>query len=586
MTLMELVVGVALFAVVAVSAFQAFSNIIKVITVSRNKVVAMALANEQFEIIRNLPYVDVGIVNGVPSGKIPHIQTLTRNNVAFTVTATIRNIDDPYDGTIGGDPNDLSGADYKLVELEIECAFCQNFNPIFVNTQVAPKNLETASTNGALFVRVFDANGQPIPDADVHIENNLINPAVVIYDTTNVSGVLQIVDVPPGDFAYEITVGKSGYTSDQTYAPGAVGNPNPIKPHATVAVQQVTQISFAIDQESTMNISTLSQTCAPVSSVDFNLQGFRLIGTNPDVLKYNQNYSTSGAGIKTVAGLEWDTYDLSVSDIAYDLAGTNPIFPVVLSPNAVLEVELVVAPTDPNSLLVVVKDLATGLPLANADVLLQKTGYSNTLITGFGFISQTDWSGRDGQATSTDPTRYFSSSNIDVNNPNGEVKLSNFFGVYDSSGTLTSSTFDTGVPNNFHQLLWQPGDQPPLSGVDSVKFQIATNDTETWNFLGPDGTDLTFYTTSNTNISSVHNGDQFLRYRLFLETVDTSVSPNISNVSFTFTSSCIPPGQVLFSGLDSGDYDISISHQDYNSYSSQVSVGNGWQQHEVSLDPL
>src|SRR3989344_4769359 len=198
MTLMELVVSVALFAVVATSAFQAFSNIIKVITVSRNRVIAMSLVNEQFEIIRKLPYVDVGVVDGIPDGRVPYAQTLTRNNITFTVTATIRNIDDPYDGTIGGDPNDLSPADYKLVELEIECSLCSNFNPVFVNTKVAPKNLETASDNGALFVRVFDANGQPVTDASVHIENNQVNPSIVIDDTTNISGMLQVVDVPPG----------------------------------------------------------------------------------------------------------------------------------------------------------------------------------------------------------------------------------------------------------------------------------------------------------------------------------------------------------------------------------------------------
>ena len=366
-----------------------------------------------------------------------------------------------------------------------------------------------------------------------------------------------------------------------------MGNPNPIKPHATVALQQVTQISFIIDEESTMNISTVTQTCSPVSSVDFSLKGDRLIGTNPDVFKFDQNYITGGAGTKTVSGLEWDTYSLLLTDTSYDLAGTNPIFPVSLVPNALQEVMLVVAPTNPRNLLAVVKDLATGLPLANATVRLEKTGYDETLMTGLGFISQTNWDGGSGQATSSDPSMYFSSSNVDIDNPSGELKLTNFLGTYDGSGTLTSSTFDTGAPNNFQQLLWQPGDQPILSGVDSVKYQIATNnDTETWNFLGPDGTASTFYTTSNTNISSVHNSNQFLRYKLYLSTADTSISPNVSNISFTFTSSCIPPGQVLFNGLGSGTYDLTISHEDYATSSTQVSVSNNWQQQEVLLSPL
>ena len=102
--------------------------------------------------------------------------------------------------------------------------------------------------------------------------------------------------------------------------------------------------------------------------------------------------------------------------------------------------------------------------------------------------------GDSGQATTTDLTRYFSSNNVAVNNPAGETKLNGSFGVYDLNGDLTSSTFDTGSVSNFHQLFWLPADQPPATGADSVRMQIATNnDGETWNFVGPDGSATSFY---------------------------------------------------------------------------------------------
>ena len=219
-SLIEVVVGIAVFLIVTLGIYQGYVALLSAVRTSRFKVTATALANEQLEIIRNLPYADVGISGGLPNGKILENQVISRDGVEFNIEATIRNIDDPFDGTIGGDPNDLSPADYKLVELEISCPSCDNFSPLRFTSHVAPRNLETASTNGALFVRVFDANGQPIQGADVHIENNQAIPPFVINDTTNNKGILQIVDAPPCDEAYEITVSKTGYSEEKTYLTG------------------------------------------------------------------------------------------------------------------------------------------------------------------------------------------------------------------------------------------------------------------------------------------------------------------------------------------------------------------------------
>lgn len=585
-TLVETLVSAAVFAVVAVGIYNAYTAVLTVISSSRAKIVAMDLANEEFEIIRNLPYADVGIMSGIPAGKLNHVQTLTRSGYAFTATTTVRNIDDPFDGTLGGSPNDLSPADNKLVEIEIGCVACKNFQPIFVNTKVAPKNLETASTNGALFIKVLDANGQPVPDANVHVENNARTPAIMIDDSTNVNGMLQIVDAPPDVNAYEITVTKSGYTTDKTYKPGAVGNPNPLKPHATVALQQVTQASFVIDRVSELDISTVTKTCAAVPSVGLSVAGTRLIGGNPDVLKYSQNHTTSGAGLKVLQNMEWDTYNIALNDATYDIVGTNPAVPMALAPNNTQTLQLVVAASRPKTLVVSVKDSGSGLPLASSTVELTQGAFDETLITGRGFLAQTDWSGGSGQDVFTDATQYKTSSNVDVTAPSGEVKLHNSFGTYETNGTLVSSTFDTGSASNFHQLFWLPADQPPAAGSQSARLQIATNnDGETWDFKGPDGTAGTYYTAAISDISAAHDNDRYLRYKIFLSTDDTSVTPNISDVSFTFTSSCVPPGQVAFTDLDSGNYVLSVWRDGYTSASIPISLTGSWQSIDVPLTP-
>ena len=586
-TLIEIIVGLAVFLILSLSIYQAYISLLETIRASRLKVVATALANEQFEIIRNLPYTDVGIVGGLPSGKIQQNQTLTRDNTEFSAKTNIRNIDDPFDGTIGGNPNDLSPADYKFVELEVSCSSCKNFRPLSFTTNVAPKNLEGASVNGALFIQVFDANGQPVQGANVHVANNQASPPFAIDDTTNNNGLLQIVDTPPGVGAYEIIVSKQGYSQEKTYAIDSPENPNPTKPHASVAEQQATQISFAIDKTSSLNVTSATEICSPVGNIAFSLKGTKLIGADPDILKYAQNYATNSSGIKNINGLEWDTYNFSLNDNDYDIIGAIPLLPSNLGPDTEQNLKLVIAPKNPLSLLVTVKDVSTHLPLSGANVTLEKTGYNNSLVTGRGFLIQTDWSGGAGQENFIDRSKYFDSDgNIDIDNPSGELRLKKTFDEYESSGNLISSTFDTGPESNFYQILWKPQDQPPETGSDNIKFQIATNsDTTNWNFLGPDGTPNTFYTLANANINPIHSGDRYLRYKIFLQTADTNFTPNIAEVAFTFSSLCVPSGQVIFTGLTSGDYTLTVLKSGYQTSINTVNISTSWQQNEVILNP-
>jgi hypothetical protein len=585
--MIELLVGVTVFTIIAIAVYGAYTSIFNTVYISRSRLEAVDLSNELLEVVRNLPYSDVGISGGIPSGKLLHNQTLTRGGSTFDVTTTVRNVDDPFDGTLGGTPNDLSPADFKLVEIEINCAQCQKFTPIVVTTRVAPKNLETASTNGALFVRVFDANGNPVSDANVHIENNSAVPPIVIDDVTNVNGMLQIVDAPPGVNAYDIQVTKSGYSTDKTYQ-STVSNPNPSKPRATVALQQVTQLSFVIDRVSTLSVNSVTQTCTPVGSIDFNLKGGKLVGTVPDVLKYDSNKVTSAGGLLSINNLEWDTYSFTLIDAVYELIGVNPTSPINLLPNSTQSLQLVVAPKNPRTVFVMVKDSVSNLPVSDVDVTISKAGFTSvTSATGQGYITQTDWSGGSGQATTTDFTRYSSSDgNVEVGSPAGDMVLRTVFGEYVYSGYLESSSFDTGSISNFQKILWTPVDQPVGAGTPNVRFQIATNNTgANWDFRGPDNTSSTYYTTSNQNINSANNGNQFLRYKVFLDTVSTTSTPNISDVSFTYTSQCTPPGQVYFSGLPSGTYNLHLTKAGYVTQDVSVNVNTDWQSVEVVLIP-
>jgi hypothetical protein len=228
------------------------------------------------------------------------------------------------------------------------------------------------------------------------------------------------------------------------------------------------------------------------------------------------------------------------------------------------------------------------LPLSGATVKLETAGFSEELITGRGFLRQSDWSGGSGQADYTDQTKYFESDgNIETENPSGEIKLKEALGFYAPSGALTSSAFDTGSASNFYQLLATPQDQPAETGADNVKLQVATNlDNATWNFKGPDGTSDTYYSVADSNINAVHNGDRYFRYRIYLGTASTTYTPNVGEVSFTFSSLCVAPGQVMFSGLVSTDYSLTITKTGYQTSTIDIlNISSPWKHQEITLMP-
>jgi hypothetical protein len=110
--------------------------------------------------------------------------------------------------------------------------------------------------------------------------------------------------------------------------------------------------------------------------------------------------------------------------------------------------------------------------------------------------------------------------------------------AYRSSGTLESSSHDTGYAADFNTVSWTT-DVPSNT---LVRFQIATNnDNATWDFKGTDGASGTYYTASGTGIWSGHDGDRYIKYKAFLTTSDSSLTPVLHDVSISFTQQIAAP---------------------------------------------
>lgn len=585
-TLVEVLIGAVILLIVCLGVYGAFTSVIKTVRGARVKTDAMLLANEQIEIVRNLPYQDVGIIAGIPVGKIPREQTLVRGGNTFRLTASILNIDDPFDGTQGGEINDLAPADYKKMQIDIECVYCAEgvFPGQTIYTTIAPKNLETATGNGSLIVKVFDSNGDPVPGARVLIDNDQTASPITIDEVSNNEGILSVVDTPPSSISYEISVTKAGFSTDGTYSPTA-GNPNPMVPPATVLGGQVTQLSFAIDALSHLKISTVNSTCQPLGGVELKVEGQKKIGQNPDVYKYSQTHTSDPSGEIDLLNLEWDTYKFSMATSGPRfISGSSLFTPMLVSPGSDQEIIITTVPPNPRSLLVSVRDAATGLPLSGAEVVVD----SRTIETSQGYFNQTDWSGGNGQSLYDNETKFFDTDGSVEFSVAGELSLRTSLGQYLPAGELTSSIFDSGSTSTVYaSLRWLPADQATSTGAESIRLQLASgNDpaTTTWRFMGPDGTESSYYSVSNSALSSVHQGDRYIRYKLFLSTEDVSATPNISDISITYTAACTPPGQAFFSALPAGSQVITVTKTGYTTYSSTLDITDLWQSASILLE--
>ena len=68
-----------------------------------------------------------------------------------------------------------------------------------------------------------------------------------------------------------------------------------------------------------------------------------------------------------------------------------------------------------------------------------------------------------------------------------------------------------------------------------MKFQIAASNSQygPFNFVGPDGTADTFFTTSGASLSQF-DGMRYLKYKAFLSTNNVAVTPSLSSVQRVF----------------------------------------------------
>jgi hypothetical protein len=253
----DVIVGVALILIVFLGIFGAFQLALKIISKSKHKIVAVAIANQKIEEIRNLPYESVGVIGGFPEGILEKTTTTLRNNLKYTIETRVDFVVDATDGLAL--PEDECPNDYKKVEIKVSWPGLFGGGEIKLSTDVSPENLaqECAVKGGILSVLVFDAFGKMVPSPLIEIKDPKTNET--LKTATPFEGKYYF---SLATSTYKVVVSKKNYNSERTFGIGEVYNNQviaiPEKPHPIILENQISQISFSIDKLSSFLIKTLS----------------------------------------------------------------------------------------------------------------------------------------------------------------------------------------------------------------------------------------------------------------------------------------------------------------------------------------
>lgn len=374
-SLIEFIIAFAVLVIFGFAIYGLGNSGLKLINDDQNRTTALGLARQHMEQIKNLPYDDVGTVSGVPSGAIPQTQTTVLNNVTYTITTNIQYVDDAYDDVA---PIDTVNTDFKKARIRVTWNQTESANPVSLVTNIVPTQIESTETGGTLFIEVFDPSSDPVVPVDkaqVTITAPTINPPVSISDETDDNGRLIIPGVLPGIEAYEVTVTKPAYSTDQTYARDPVTNPNPNPAHLNVVAGEVTTEYFEISQKvNLLGVHLQNYDTNENIVVDFQMHGERTIGTDGDglpIYKYSETITPNDGGNAEIQYIEADLYTIlfAEEDIGYVLAGHTFPLPYVAEPLSAETITMYLAAYEPYTALLTVTD-QTGEVISDATVTL------------------------------------------------------------------------------------------------------------------------------------------------------------------------------------------------------------------------
>ncbi len=563
MSLIDVIIGTALVSIMFFGIFSALRASLVLSSYIKAEAAASAIANNEMEDIRALPYASVGLVNGIPNGVIPEYATTTADGITFGIQTFIDYYDDPADGTGSNDTNGIT-QDYKQIKITVSYTFGNATKQYVLASNYAPQGLETTDGGGTLQVLVVNAQGAPVSGATVQIVNSSLSPSVNETAFTNIAGQVNLPGALPST-QYQITVSKSGYSTAQTYARDST-NQNPTPGYLTVVANQTTSSTFAIDYLSTLNLGTYS----PVATSTFT-DSF----ADSSKLASKSNIVASGGSLTLSGGA--GSYALSGS--AVSVATTSPYLVSWGQVNATLS-----APSGTSVSVQVVDQ--NGNPIPDTVLPGNSAGFTSFPVNLAGV------------STTTYPTLALSAS-LSSNSANVTPSISNW--------SLSMSAGPTPIPNVSFTLTGAKKIGTTGAGAAIYKTTISTTtgstginslsleyDSYGFSLSGYDITDACGVPPYALSPATTYNEKVILgpqtSNELLVTVTDSSGTPlsgasvTVSRSGYTQTVQTSSCGNAYFGSMsNASDYSISISKSGYTSNSASGISVNGQTLYTISF---
>ena len=374
-SLVEVLIVMFIAAVVFVSFYSVSTIGTKYIIESKNRLGAVALANEKMEIIRNLSYANAGIQGGPVSGNILQNEDVVANGKSFHIYTLIKYEDDPMDGIY---PADAVPNDYKSIKVVVSWKDSNGQTKEVVSvSRFVPPGLETSVGGALLAINVKGSDGVPVPQADVHIINNSLVPAINFTIKTDDDGHIMLPAALPALNSYEISVSKSGYKSVATaYPNGSIVSP--MYSTASVILGSLNMYDFILDKSANLTVKTITPQGNPVASMSYIISGGMVLGrdaSSADVMSLAATPgSTNASGEKKYPSISSGNYKIVMdANAQYDFIDYDPTSNVALTPDSDLTYNIYAVDKVVSSLFVKVVD-SSSVPIVGAKITLTDGG--------------------------------------------------------------------------------------------------------------------------------------------------------------------------------------------------------------------
>ena len=401
-SIIEALVLIFVFSVVTLSFYSIFSVGSKYIVSSKNRIIAISLANERMELLRNLAYDNVATVGGIPSGSINPDESIAVGNKTFRITTDVHLYDDPTDGVFGGSPDDNVSNDYKLAEVTVYWGEEGDSEKVVFSSRFVPPGVENSVGGGTFSINSIDYAGNPVSNVTVNIYNDQLSPTINYTTHTSSNGNLLLQGVP-GDVNqdYKITMSKSGYETVVTYSPLTAGF-LPYDAHSNIIEGALNQKTMIIDLLANLTINSKDAFDEDLPNVGFELLGGRRLddGTvEPGNYTFNQTVDTGSESEFSISDVNAGKYALDVETFSF--ASGDYVFwkvslgddlnanTINLVPGTSIVTDAIFMDRDIDSAYIKIKDSSTDVAIAGATVELKNTilGYDVTRTTDkYGYV--------------------------------------------------------------------------------------------------------------------------------------------------------------------------------------------------------